>query len=521
MLFNSYVFILFFLPITFLIFSIISREGSQTAVSIWLIAASLFFYSWWNPFYVTLLILSLLFNFGIGASINKIYDKPVLRKLLLIFGIICNILTLAYYKYSVFVINIFNEVSGKHIDPGKIFLPLAISFFTLQQISYLVDAYRGQTSKFNFISYAASVTFFPHLIAGPIVRYRDLVPQFSRTCPQPANYLNLAVGLTLFFMGLFKKVILADHLTQYVDPAFAAANLGRPVSFLEAWTANMAFFMEIYLDFSGYSDMAIGLGRIFGVRLPVNFNSPLKSINFMDFWRRWHITLSEFARDYLYFPLGGSRKGLPRQYINIMIIMTIVGLWHGAAWTLILWGALHGLFILINHVWLTMRRAWGHDFSHPTRLGTWSARILTFLCAAGANALFRADDLSAALVMLKGLVGLNGIILESQKLRFLGLENLIPVLTGWGIQVGTLPLLKGYALEYLLVYLCIIFFCPNTQEIMSRFEPCLDFQLKENEGTWPWLKWKPTMSWAWLTGFIALLSMLLMGRPNPFLYFQF
>ncbi|MFZ5452331.1 MAG: MBOAT family O-acyltransferase [Thermodesulfobacteriota bacterium] len=428
---------------------------------------------------------------------------------------------MAYYKYAGFLVNIFNELSGKHFDLGRIFLPLAISFFTLQQISYLVDAYRGKTSKFNFLSYAASVTFFPHLIAGPIVRYRDLVPQFSQSSPRTSSALDIAVGLTLFCLGLFKKVILADHLAKFVDPLFAGASAGTPITFLEAWAANIGFFIQIYFDFSAYSDMAIGLGRIFGVRLPVNFNSPLKSVNIMDFWRRWHITLSEFARDYLYFPLGGSRKGVPRQYVNLMIIMTIVGLWHGPAWTFILWGMLHGLFLIVNHAWLILRRSWGHDLSRPTLWGAWLGRIITFLCAAGVNALFRADNMKAAVNMLKGLVGLNGLALGVKTLHLLHLDNFITFLTGWGIQVRELYLMQGYIFETLLVYLCIVFFFPNTQEIMSRFEPCLDFTLKEHEGTWPWLRWKPTLAWAGLTGFLALISILLMGQPNPFLYFQF
>lgn len=521
MLFNSYIFLFMFLPLTFLVFYVIGRSGSQTAICYWLIAASLFFYSWWNPPYLALLVLSVLFNFGLGALIGKTADQPRRSKLILAIGVIGNVSLLAYFKYAGFLVNIFNEVSGKHLDLGKIFLPLAISFFTLQQISFLVDAYHGKTSKFSFLPYAASVTFFPHLIAGPIVRYRDLIPQFSQKSFRTSNSLDIAVGLTLFCLGLFKKVILADHLAKFVNPIFAGASAGSTMTFLDAWAANIGFFIQIYLDFSAYSDMAIGLGRMFGVRLPVNFNSPCKSVNIMDFWRRWHITLSEFARDYMYFPLGGSRKGVPRQYLNLMIIMTIVGLWHGPAWTFILWGMLHGLFLVTNHFWLILRRRWGHDLSRPTLWGTWLGRIITFLCAAGANALFRADNMKVAINMLKGLVGLNGLTLSSETMQLLGLENLTTFLTGLGIKVGALPLMNGYIFETLLVYLIIVFFFPNTQEIMSRFEPCLDFKLKEHEGTWPWLRWKPTLAWAGLTGFVALISVMLMGQPSPFLYFQF
>ena len=294
MLFNSYSFILLFLPITFGIFLFIRKLHYHKLVSIWLIMASLFFYSWWNLPYVMLLILSVIFNFMIGIIINKTNNQPYYHKIFLIFGITANLCLLCYFKYAGFLINTINNISGFQINIGNIVLPLAISFFTLQQVSYLIDAYHGEAKQFDFISYAASVTFFPHLIAGPIVRYRDLVPQFSRDSVMKSyDPTDLVVGLTIFFIGLFKKVILGDTIAVHANMAFSAAAVGAQATFLEAWGAVMAFNFQIYFDFSGYSDMAIGLARIFGIRLPINFDSPYKAVNFIDFWRRWHITLTE------------------------------------------------------------------------------------------------------------------------------------------------------------------------------------------------------------------------------------
>jgi alginate O-acetyltransferase complex protein AlgI len=521
MLFNSYTFIFFFLPVTFIVFAIIRKSKPQFSINIWLIASSCFFYSWWNPPYLLLLVVSVLFNFGIGTIIDRESERLAYQKTALIIGIIFNLSLLGYYKYAAFFVDIISEISRTHFGLGKIFLPLAISFFTLQQISYLVDAYRGKTTKFSFLSYVASVTFFPHLIAGPIVRYRVLVPQFSRTITQPFNPLDLAVGLTLFSLGLFKKVILADHIAGYVDPAFAAAMAGGRVSFLEAWAASISFIIQLYFDFSAYSDMAIGLGRMFGIRLPVNFNSPLKAVNFIDFWQRWHITLSQFIRDYLFFPLVRSLKGPGFQYLNTLIVMILVGLWHGAGWNFIIWGGVHGCYLLINHLWRTWRRAWGHDFADPTRYGSALARALTFIFLVASMPLFRAGNLKAAMVMLKGMAGFNGILLSSQALKLWGMDRLIPILTGWGFQVGGLTLLKGFIFEWLMLNLVIVFFLPNTQEIMAKFEPCLGFHLKDTEGTWRWLRWTPSVPWAVATGVLALVSLLLAAKPSPFLYFQF
>jgi alginate O-acetyltransferase complex protein AlgI len=520
--FNSYWFIFLFLPITLGIFLFLRKLNYPKLVPVWLILASLFFYSWWNPVYVILLILSIIFNFMIGLIINKTYNQPFYHKKVLIIGIIANLCLLCYFKYAGFFVNTINDLFSSQINIGNIFLPLAISFFTLQQISYLIDAYHGEAKQFDFISYTASVTFFPHLIAGPIVRYRDLVPQFSRApVMKSCNSTDLVVGLTIFFIGLFKKVMLGDTIAVHANTAFFAAAVGAQATFLEAWGAVMAFNFQIYFDFSGYSDMAIGLARIFGIRLPINFDSPLKAVNFIDFWRRWHITLTSFIRDYLYFPLGGSRKGVPRQYLNIMIIMLICGLWHGAGWTFVIWGGVHGLYIVINHLWLTLRRHWGHDLAHPTWYGTALARCITMAALLFSMAIFRANNLHTSWLMIKGLAGLNGVLVPELHLNLWGLGFLQPVLPGWGIQVGTISLLGPYPLEWLIFCWLIVSFMPNTQEIMSRAEPALHYHLQEAAGTWAWLRWRPTPAWALACGLLAVITVLMMAKPSPFLYFQF
>jgi D-alanyl-lipoteichoic acid acyltransferase DltB (MBOAT superfamily) len=437
-------------------------------------------------------------------------------------GVAANLILLGYFKYAGFFAEIINDLSGSKINFGNIVLPLAISFFTLQQISYLVDAYRGEAEKIDFLSYAASVSFFPHLIAGPIVRYRDLIPQFS---PGPIdkayNLTDLGVGLTIFFIGLFKKVILGDTSAMHANIAFAAVSAGNSLTFLEAWGAVLAFSFQIYFDFSGYSDMAIGLGRIFGIRLPINFNSPLKAVNFIDFWRRWHITLTDFIRDYIYFPLGGSRKGVARQYLNIMIIMLILGLWHGAKWSFVIWGGIHGLYIVINHFWRRQRHYFYAGSGSPTWWGTALALTITFAAYGLSVAVFRADSLQGTWVIIQGMMGLNGVVLPANHLKLYGLDFLGPHLLAWQVQVGEITRLKPYVMEWFILCWFIVWFMPNTQEVMSRAEPALGYYLQESEGTWAWLRWRPTPSWALVCSVMAIAALIMIARPSPFLYFQF
>ena len=313
----------------------------------WLVIASLFFYAWWNPVYLGLILVSILFNYTLGAIL---YKKR--RKMLLVLGIAINLALLLYFKYAMFFVSTFNALTGGDFYIKQIVLPLAISFFTFQQIAYLVDVYRGRTYEYNFLHYCLFVSFFPQLISGPIVHHGEMLPQFEKKRVYRLNYEDLSVGLSVFFIGLFKKVVLADGMAEYATPIFNAVSQGIPLSFFESWLGLLAYGLQIYFDFSSYCDMAIGLGRMFGIYLPINFYSPYKAVNVIDFWRKWHITLSRFLRDYLYIPLGGNRKGRVRRYTNLMITMLLGGLWHGANWTFVIWGFLFGI---IQAVYITIR----------------------------------------------------------------------------------------------------------------------------------------------------------------------
>ncbi|MBT5260335.1 MAG: MBOAT family protein, partial [Nitrospina sp.] len=346
MLFNSYAFIFLFLPVTLLGFQLIGNRGHCRVAVSWLIGASLFFYGWWNPAYLGLILTSILFNYAVGVSLGS---RPA--KTVLVVGIAANLGLLGYFKYANFFVDNINALTGSDIVLERIILPLAISFFTFQQITYLVDTYRGETQECDFLRYCLFVTFFPQLIAGPIVHHREMMPQFAKDTFCRLKAKHLAVGLTIFSVGLFKKVILADGIAVYSTPVFDAAEAGVILTFVDAWCGALAFTFQLYFDFSGYSDMAIGLGRMFGIILPVNFFSPYKASNIIEFWRRWHITLSRFARDYLYIPLGGNRKGTLLRFANLMITMLLIGLWHGAGWTFVIWGGLHGSYLVINHGW--------------------------------------------------------------------------------------------------------------------------------------------------------------------------
>ena len=351
MLFNSFVFIFAFLPAVLIGFHLLARKGRYDEALAWLVLASLFFYGWWKPPYLALLIGSVCFNYCLGAALERRHSKPVL-----IAGIIGNLGSIGYFKYYNFFVGNLSGIWGVDWQFEEIILPLGISFFTFQQITFLVDAYRGSAKSCGFLRYCLFVTFFPQLVAGPIVHHKEILPQFAEGRALKITAYNLYVGITLFVIGLFKKVVLADNIAPYADGVFRAAEDGVALTFFESWAGSLAYTFQLYFDFSGYSDMAIGLGRMFGFGLPINFFSPYKARNIIEFWRRWHITLSRFLREYLYIPLGGNRKGHYRHYANLMITMFLGGLWHGAGWTFIIWGGLHGLFLCINHSWLQLTK---------------------------------------------------------------------------------------------------------------------------------------------------------------------
>jgi D-alanyl-lipoteichoic acid acyltransferase DltB (MBOAT superfamily) len=510
MLFNSYIFLFLFLPLTLLLFYRIGAIGHhRVAISI-LVGSSLFFYAWWNPAYLGLLIGSLIINYAFGISLTNRPSKP-----LLIFGIIFNLALLGYFKYFNFFIDTLSLVLGDSLHVNKIILPLAISFITFQKIAYLVDAYRGEAKEYNFLHFCLFVTFFPQLIAGPIVHHREILPQFAKDDIYRPNANHLAVGLTILAIGLFKKVVIADSIALYATPVFDSAANGQSLTFFEAWGGALAYTFQLYFDFSGYSDMAIGLARMFGILLPLNFASPYKAINIIDFWRRWHITLSRFLRDYLYIALGGNRYGKLRRYRNLLITMLLGGLWHGAGWTFIIWGGLHGIYLVINHSWHAFRRRLGHDFKQSTPLGRWSARLLTLCAVVVAWVFFRAADYQTALRMLHAMFRLDTIVFDPRYADTLGF------LTHVGAQFKPLTILSG-STPYitLLVALIGVWALPNTQQLMANYQPAYDYDPAKDSNQSS-LHWSPNLRWAVFTFMLLLISFLLLSRLSEFLYFRF
>ena len=518
MLFNSYGFIFLYLPVVLLGFFQLGRINHSYASS-WLVLASLFFYGYWNLAYVGLLLGSVICNYTFGIWIAKagVQNRKIRKKRLLIFSISANLLLLAYFKYSNFFLSSVNGVAGLHWNLVDVILPLGISFFTFTQIAFLVDTYQGKVREYNFVHYSLFVTYFPHLIAGPVLHHKEMMPQFAHAPIYRFNYENMAVGLTIFFIGLFKKVVLADSLAVYVGPVFSGAAAGAQLTWTDAWCGALCYTLQLYFDFSGYSDMAIGLSRMFGILLPLNFHSPYKSVNIIEFWRRWHMTLSRFLRDYLYFPMGGNRFGKVRRYLNLMATMLLGGLWHGAGWTFVVWGGLHGLYLVINHGWQGLRKSLGHNpkapLSRPMRV---LAILITFIAVVIGWVVFRADNLVAARVMLEAMAGMNGFLLPEVWLSKWGPFG--QWLAAHGVVFSASYGLTGQALDWILISLLIVWFAPNTQQIMAAYKPALDVPAETQAF---WLRWQPSFAAAqvvWLLGFVAIINL---NRQSAFLYFQF
>jgi len=403
-----------FLPITLWVFHRLCVTGNGYAAKLWLVLASLGFYGYWEPKYLILILASIAVNHIVALMLERLSTDRG-RWWLLALGVSANLLAIAWFKYAGFFITASNDVFGTEFHVRTIILPLAISFFTFQQIAYLVEVYRRRHGAGSIGTYLLFVTFFPQLIAGPIVNYKDMAPQYEKITSGLVSS-NLLLGLMIFALGLFKKVIIADSVAPYSDTVFAMAAAGAEPSLLEAWAGALAYSLQLYFDFSGYSDMAIGLGCMVGIRLPQNFNSPYKASSIIEFWRRWHISLSNFLRDYLYVPLGGSKKGTARTLINLCIVMVLGGLWHGAGWTFIAWGALHGVFLLINHSWRLWFPAKAPAMGFIALLQmpkTLFYHLLTLTAIVVAWVLFRANTIAEALVILRGMFGLNGVALPT------------------------------------------------------------------------------------------------------------
>lgn len=519
MLFNSYEFIFVYFPVVFAAFFTIGRF-SRSMAALWLFVASLFFYGWWNPVYVALLVASIVFNFTIGSAISKMHQRGHQTKStwLLSFGITSDIALLAYYKYANFFLTSANDVFATDWHLQTIILPLGISFFTFTQIAFLVDSYRGQVNERNFIHYGLFVTFFPHLIAGPVLHHKEMMPQFALEKTYRLNWENISVGLTIFTIGLFKKVVLADGVAPFASPVFNAAANGSSLTTIEAWCGALAYTLQLYFDFSGYSDMAIGLSRMLGIRLPLNFDSPYKATSIIEFWRRWHITLSRFLRDYLYFALGGNKKGSARRYLNLMTTMLLGGLWHGAGWTFVIWGGLHGLYLSINHAWRKIRLFLFGDKA-VGQIERLAGLLLTFVAVVVGWVFFRASDTTSALSILQAMSGANGITVPTNWpgawYIYAGLDRI-----GFMAQLGT-PASHfdpaGNSPFWIVALLLIAWVMPNTQQFMARFEPALEPSTSLPKRP----VWSVSLGWAAFIGVMAAAALLQMAEISEFLYFQF
>lgn len=526
MLFNSYVFIFAFLPITFVIYFLLAEyKGGEAAIG-FLVLASLFFYGWWNPVYLVLILSSIGVNFYCGERISKKRKNMDVRnvKTLLICGVVFNLGFLGYFKYANFFVENTNVLLGTDYQFPKIVLPLAISFFTFQQIAYLIDAYKGESEEFKFSHYALFVTFFPQLIAGPIVHHKEMLPQFMRFENMRPQLENILIGVTIFSLGLFKKVVLADGVAQYSTPVFEAADALKTISFFIAWGGALSYSFQLYFDFSGYSDMAIGISRMFGIILPLNFASPYKSISIVEFWRRWHITLSRFLRDYVYILLGGNRQGNMRRYLNLFITMLLGGLWHGAGWTFVLWGGLHGLYLMINHGWHYVKKRFGLQMLDNNPAWRFFAWILTFVSVVNAWVFFRAESLQSAIEILKGMYGFNGVSLPNALfVRLDFAKDLLNALHITSYIGGGAQFVFTYIWVGSLLILALTM--PNTQQVMRQYIKISDeeyrYALFDRGVASKIITFRFNIVWAFGMAWILVLSLFGLTRVSEFLYFQF
>jgi D-alanyl-lipoteichoic acid acyltransferase DltB (MBOAT superfamily) len=492
MLFNSYPFIFLFLPAVLLGAILIGARRPGWVVP-WLAVSSLVFYAYWDPRYLPLLLGSALANFGFGRGLSAMRPGPR-RRILLVLSVGFNLALLGYFKYTNFLVANLESLTGLDFAMRKVVLPLGISFFTFTQIAFLADAARGDAREPKFVHYLLFVTYFPHLIAGPILHHKEMMPQFARGFRlDPANLLT---GCVIFIIGLFKKAVLADGVAVHVAPVFDAAAKGAALLPLDAWIGALSYTFQLYFDFSGYCDMAIGASLMFGIALPLNFNSPYKARSIVDFWRRWHMTLSRFLRDYLYIALGGNRKGPARRYVNLFATMLLGGLWHGAGWTFVIWGALHGAYLVINHAFSALRARLGWT---ATAGGSAAAWLITFLAVVVAWVFFRAETADAALRMLAGMIGLAGPVGS-----FALADNDRVRATAW--CAGLLVLALG---------------APNTQEIMrdrlwSFLKPAGAGRLFGRP-----LAFSMTRGWALASGALLAAGLICLPQPASFLYFNF
>jgi alginate O-acetyltransferase complex protein AlgI len=529
MLFNSQEFLLVFLPVTVLGFYMLGAIHRQWAI-LWLILLSLVFYGWWRPVNILIIGPSIIINYALASLLLRLNQDDGSRRLsraVLLLGIAFNVMFLGFFKYIDFLYSTINDVFCANLILMHIVLPLGISFITFQKIAFLIDVQSGRMKSFTFREYCTFVLFFPQLIAGPIVHYREMMPQFVTTSCR-FNKENFAVGLTLLIFGLLKKGVLADNIAPLITPIYEHSAAAGKTSFLLAWLAAVGFTLQIYFDFSGYTDMALGLARFFGIKLPPNFNSPLKAVSIVDFWLRWHMTLTRFLTAYIYNPLvlwltrRRAMKGRPgfgvrnptfSAFVSLLMVplittMFISGLWHGAGYGFIIWGLLHGAYLTINHGWRVFAAPRWRNRASYDRIIKPTGFVLTFVSVATAMLFFRASTVKSAIDLVKGVIGLNGFSLPH--------------------GVGAIAQTYGTDIEKAAMWTAALLFialiCPNTLQILAPYEPALGVK---PQTTAPvigkiWIPtWGPSLPWAIAVSVIAAIATVSVGGPSEFLYWQF
>ncbi|WP_323591499.1 MBOAT family O-acyltransferase [Aliarcobacter butzleri] len=471
MLFNSYEFIFIFLPVMFVVYFYLNSKRLILGAKIWLVVGSLFFYSYWNVTYLPLILLSIFVNYGVGLSLVNHEKIRISSKTILSFGIVFNLGLLGYFKYTDFFLDNFNGIFGTNIPLPHIILPLGISFFTFTQIAFLVDAYKQEAKEYSLINYMLFVTYFPHLLAGPILHHKEMMPQFASKYNWVKNYRNIALGLFIFSIGLFKKVVIADTFAIWANAGFDTATT---LNLIEAWATSLSYTFQLYFDFSGYTDMAIGISLMFNIKLPINFNSPYKALSIQDFWRRWHMTLSRFLRDYLYIPLGGNRKGNIRTYVNLITTFLLGGLWHGAGWTFIIWGLLHGIALAIHRFWQSL----------GFRMNKILAWFITFNFINMTWIFFRAKDFESAMKVLGSMFSFDNVVFEIKKIF---------------VNIGSND--SKEIIIWIIISFILVLFFSNSMEKMRNF--------------------KTNKKIVFLTVFCFIIGVLSLDKISEFLYFNF
>lgn len=505
MLFNSHEFVFVFLPVCVVAFFALGRFSPRAAAA-FLMVSSVVFYGWMDPAAVPILIASACLNFTAGSLLVSMPGHAIRRRrAVLTIAVTIDLLALAFYKYWDFMVSQLLLALGFPVENIHIVMPAGISFFTFTQIAFLVDAYRREAAEPDPVHYGLFVSYFPHLIAGPILHHKEMMPQFQdRATYRPQPHL-MAMGLVFFTVGLAKKVLIADNIAPFSTEIFTAAESGEILGFFAAWMGSLSYTMQIYFDFSAYSDMAVGGALLFGIRLPLNFNSPYKSTNIIEFWRRWHMTLSRFLRDYLYYPLGGNRKGPVRRHLNLLIVMTLGGLWHGAGWTFLIWGLLHGLYLMVNHGWHAVRPARGKA-SRLARAASW---LLTFVAVVVAWVFFRADSMDSALAVLRAMAGLEGFLLGANHAAYFG--PLLPLAEAAGIEFVENTHFSVWGALGIMGCLAVCLALPNVQQWAGWDE----------KSPRPRLKWTPNLRTGLALGATAAAAMASISDLSEFLYFRF